>query len=108
MISQHAWFVDLNGVDEILRVRLQLPFALFQLVRARSHHAARTNGCFRDITKEQSASAMLAWVRDVCLPAGNSKQIAWDWNRLMESVQLVARLGGKRRLANGQTTGHDR
>jgi hypothetical protein len=41
------------------------------------------------------------------LPRCNGKQIAGNWDRLVEAVQLISRLGGHRRLPNGQTTRHD-
>jgi hypothetical protein len=41
------------------------------------------------------------------LPRCDGKQIAGNWDRLVEAVQLVSSLGGHGRLPDGQTTGHD-
>lgn len=84
----------LDGVDEVLCVRLELPFALFQLVRAGGHHTAGTNGSLGHISITISVTGIQARTRYAFLPACNGKQIAGNRNRLVKSVQLVARLGG--------------
>lgn len=71
--SRRAWFVNLNGVDEVFCISFELPFALFQLVRAGSYHTAGTNWCLGNITKKRLAGAIAMWVSGICLPAGNSK-----------------------------------
>jgi hypothetical protein len=47
--------IYLNGVDKVLRVGLELPFALIQLIRAGGNHTARTNGGLGDITRERKS-----------------------------------------------------
>lgn len=42
------------------------------------------------------------------LPASDSKEIAGDWHRLVESIQLMVRLGLHGRLANWQAASHNR
>jgi hypothetical protein len=42
------------------------------------------------------------------LPAGNGKEVARNWHRLVESVQLMLSLGLLCGIADWQTAGHDR
>lgn len=101
--------IYLDRVDKVFRVSLELPLALIQLIWAGGDHTAGTDRCLGDIAMGGKSERVYDGVIDEdYLPRCNGKQIAGDWDRLVEAVQLVSRLGGHGRLANGQTTGHDR